>query len=142
MRFRLFILADNEKDALTVYDGCMEDIKDYITEQLVFGIEPYWKFPDSYVITVEFRWNIDQKQFEHFLDSICNSWLVTGGNLGYDEMLASATSNCTRFIKDKVEMFIISMEEDERWLISEDLDYFISGYDAYYEDGEWCYRHK
>ena len=138
MRFTIYIQADSEKDALTVYDGCMEEIKGHIKEQLDFGIEPYWKFSDSYVITVEFRCSIDQKQYEHFLDSICNSWRIGL----YNELLASAMNNDTRFIKDKVELFIINMEDNEWWLIPEEFSEVISGYDQFYEDGEWCRRHR
>ncbi len=139
MRFTIYIQADNEKGALAVYNDCMGEIKNYITEQLDFIIEPYWKFPDSYKVVVEFKWIIDQKQYEHFLDNICNSWRVERMP---NEMMASSTSNNTRFIKDKVELFIINMEEDERWLIPEEFSEIIPGYDDYYENGEWCHRHR
>ena len=137
MHFKFFIQADQEKEALAVYDECMQEIDKYITEKSDFVIEKYWKFPDSYTVELEFKWSITQEQFLHFLDSICNSWDV----LGDDEMLGSAASKYTQFIKDQVELFIINMEEDEKWLIADNIE-GMPGYDTYYEDGEWGYRRR
>lgn len=113
MFIRFYVYADNEENALRIYRHCKNNVQKYIKKEQLDSVTPYWKFSDMYVLEVSFTWSIKAKQFEFFLDSICDYWCSFGRPLANEfSLLASETNKDCTYMQNSISMIEILFEND------------------------------
>lgn len=115
MFMRFFLYAENDNDAMYVYEDCIKHIVDYIVERDGLKVKPYWKFSDMYVIEESFKVKIDRDKYQSFLKSISDCW-VQFGYPEINELLASETG-LGKYMKNNLSMVNLFFEDEELHLI-------------------------
>jgi hypothetical protein len=104
MFVKIFAFSNNKDEAKVVYRRFIETTRQYIKEEKIEKIEPYWKFEDSQIIRANIILNCDigSKQFEEFLSKISDKWEFLG--MPIEEALASVNAPGCKYIIDGIEM--------------------------------------
>jgi len=109
---RLYVTAQNEKEAKVTLKAVLEKIKQIVIRINVEKVEPYWKFNDMYVIELNLivKKELNPSQLKRLLESIADKWSCYGEPI--NEFLASKTTKGCNYILKGVEMINIYLDED------------------------------
>jgi hypothetical protein len=104
---RIFVTSNTKDEAKNVYERFLEISKQYIKDEKIEKIEPYWKFDDMHIIetNIFLTCNIESIEFEDFLHQISDRWSFLGEPI--DEAIASLTVEGCKYIIDGIEMINI-----------------------------------
>jgi len=93
---RLFAACDDGEAALDIYRDALAGMKEYVENENIIDVKPYWKMKGIFVVEAELHlkkeWN--GEKLNQFMSSISDTWLRFGDPA--DELLASVTAEgCT-----------------------------------------------
>lgn len=96
MFVRLFAACDDGEAALDIYRDALAGMKEYVENENIIDVKPYWKMKGIFVVEAELHlkkeWN--GQKLNQFMSSISDTWLRFGDPA--DELLASVTAEgCT-----------------------------------------------
>ena len=103
MFVRLFAACGDGEAALDIYRDALAGMKEYVENENIIDVKPYWKMKGIFVVEAELHlkkeWN--GEKLNQFMSSISDTWLRFGDPA--DELLASVTAEgCTGMKKRRL----------------------------------------
>ncbi len=112
LQIKLFVEANTKEEAQQCVGNIWTELKDCIVQVRVETAEVYWKMEGVYIIQCSLV--IKSNTLIHLQDKISDNWLVLGPQ--GEELLASRTNEKCTYMRDKIVMANIMVEEYMRQL--------------------------
>lgn len=108
MYLRYILTTLQKEEALNIVKDTLKPIEENITFIKYETVGPYWKFDDSYEISLYLEMQNNKSSFELFLNNIARHWLYYSSDI----LVSKSAGTCNIFNK-KIEFLSVLFDDEE-----------------------------